>query len=201
MQMKPKAKEDSTFLEDKQSAISDMKEKFNKMIMNKLGDLLLDGMSEFLGIEYQDQDQIKIIKLPQFLKPLFGYFKDNQLLVETSILYIIHSLNLINDELQTRYDINLSKIERRKHDLLEFKDLLWINLDPSLDFVCKFSVPAALLPIYPYLEKEIQNLITLALLKIFEWLDLLNFKVSALIPRYQERFAEIYHGIKEKLSK
>ena len=201
MQIKHRTEEDLAYLEDKQAAINGMKEKFNKMIMNKLGELLLDGMSEYLGIEYHDQDQIKVLKLPQFLKPLFGYFKDNQLLVETSLLYLIHSLNLMNPEMQTRYDINISKIEQKKYDIMEFKDLLWINLDISLDYVCKFRVPALLVPVFPHLENEAPNLIALALLKIFEWLDLLNSKVSELIPRYQQSFNEIYHAIKNKLSK
>jgi len=106
----------------------------------------------------------------------------------------------MNPEMQTRYDMNISKIEQKKYDIMEFKDLLWINLDISLDYVCKFRVIALLVSVFPHLENEAPNLIALALLKIFEWLDLLNSKVSELIPSYQKSFNEIYHAIKNKLS-
>ncbi|TFG05463.1 MAG: hypothetical protein EU536_01805 [Promethearchaeota archaeon] len=192
MEVKINAEIEENPLEAKQNTIQDVKAQFNKIIKKKLGALLISGLSESLGIEILDHDQIKIFKLPLFLKPIFTYFKDSQLLIETSLLYIMHCLELMNNEMHTNYDMNLVKIEQNKRDIIGLKDLLWVNLDPSMDFVCKFILPTYLLRIYPALEKEFPNLITFGALKIFEWLNLLNEKSRAFISQYEGIFQQVY---------
>ncbi|MHA1265694.1 MAG: hypothetical protein ACTSRS_10730 [Candidatus Helarchaeota archaeon] len=184
-------------LVEKQTTITEVKCRFNKMIRRRLGALLIRGLSEYLGEEILDPNQIKFFKLPLFLKPIFTYFHNDQLLLEVSILYIIYSLGLMNNEMQTNYDIYLAKIEYKKYEIKELRDLLWINLEREQVFTCKFQVPPYLLRILPIIEEKGANLVAFGILKIFEWLDLLPAKVQLLVSIYERSFQELYQTIHE----
>ena len=182
-------------LETKQNAIVDVKNRFNQIIKRRIGALLLEGISEILESENLSQDCVKILKLPIFLKPIFNFFTDNQLLLESSLLYIIYSLELLNPEMQEVYEQNLAKIEKRKKDLLELGDLLWVNIDSTTEFICKFNVPTYMSHIFHLLEDAVPNLVVFGLLRIFQWMNLLSFKVNSLVPKYEQSFSDVLQDL------
>ncbi|NVM54759.1 MAG: hypothetical protein HWN66_13740 [Candidatus Helarchaeota archaeon] len=193
--MKFKSEMERKSLESKRNIVKGVENKFNQVIKKKIGDLLIEEISRFLGNGSFNSEHLKILNIPRFFKPIFKFFNNNQLLLESSLLYIIYSLDIMNPEMQEIYDGNLSRIEYKRNELMEIKDLLWIDVDTTEEFVCQFNLPSFILPIYPVLEKEFQNLLIFGLLKIFEWLNLLNTKVSSLIPKYEQNFAEILQTI------
>ena len=182
----PEAVEDA--LQVKQDAISEVKNQFYKSVLRRLGDSLLEGISEYLGTEDVGDTQIRILKLPQFLKAFLNFFEDEQLLVEASLLYVSDSLGLMTDEIQAIYDQNLAKIESKRRDLQDMKDLLWVGAQLGGSFLCQFPLPPYLELIFTYLEGDIQSLITFGMLKILEWLGTLNSYGQVLIPKYERSF-------------
>lgn len=196
MELNSKPEAEANTLEEKQNTISEVKQKFFNAIKRKLGDLFVEGLSEFFGNANLDPKQLIILKLPQFLKPIFNLFRDDYLLIDTSLMYILYSLELIDKNLQFQYEVKLSKIANKKKDLQGLKELLWIDSDTQVEFITKFILPAYLAPIYPILEEQIQNLVIFGLLKIFDWLDLLNLKARSLISNYEQSFVVVSQAIK-----
>jgi hypothetical protein len=192
MEDQMKSETSAAVLESKREEIEKVKNRYNKIIMQKLGKLLVEELSRVAGNEQPNQDQYIILKLPKFLKSLLNFFNNDQLLIETGLLFIIFSLNLLDDEMQIRYRQNISSIQIRKDDLSQMKDLLWVNLDPTPDCICKFRLPSYLFPAYPLFEKYMPDLAIFGILKIFEWLDLLNSTVCSLIRNYEGSFHEVY---------
>ena len=182
-------------LQTKQDVINGVKSQFYKKVMSKLGDLLLKGISEFLGIENSTSNHIKFIKLPLFLKPFLFFFKNKQLLIETSLLYISNCLGLMTEQMQEAYDDNLAKIETKRESFLEMKDLFWVNSQIDANFPCRFDLPQYLSLIYPYLEEEIQNLVTFGMLKILEWLGLLNNWAYSVVPMYEQSYTKVFQAL------
>jgi len=163
--------------------------------MSKLGNLLIKGISDFLGVDDSTPNQIKFINLPQFLKPFLNFFKDKQFLIETSLLYISNCLGLMTEQMQEVYNYNLAEIETKRESLLEMRDLFWVNSQIDANFPCRFDLPQYLSLIYPYLEEEIQNLITFGILKILEWLGLLNNWAQSVIPIYEQSYAKVFQTL------
>lgn len=179
-------------LESRIEEIEKVKNRYNKMIMEKLGKLLVEELSKVAGNEQSAQDQYIILKLPKFLKSLLNFFNNDQLLLESGLLFVIFSLNLLDDEMQIRYGQNIESIQTRKETLLQMKDLLWVNLDITPDCICKFRLPSCLFPAYPLFEKHMPDLAIFGILKILEWLGLLNSSICSLIRNYEGSFYEVY---------
>jgi len=179
-------------LETKLEEIQRVKDKFNRIMMQKLGKLLVEELSKVSGDDISGQNQYIVLKMPKFLKALFNYFKNDQLLIETGLLFIVYSLHLLDDEMQIIYGRNIASIQDKKDDLSKIRDLIWINVDLTPDCICKFRVPSCIFPAYPVFEKYMPNLAIFGLLKIFEWLNLLNSPVAALIANYEDSFNEVY---------
>ena len=194
--MNYKSESDASSLEEKQNTVSEVKQKFFKAIKRKMGDLFIEGLSEFFGNTNLDPKKLIVLRLPQSLKPIFNLFRDDSLLINTSLMYILYSLGLMDKNLQFQYEVNLSKIANRKSDLQEIRELLWIDSDSQVEFITKFILPTYLTQVYPFLEDQVQNLVTFGLLKIFEWLNLLNIKANSLISRYERSFVIVTQAIK-----
>jgi hypothetical protein len=192
MEDQMKSETSAAVLENKIEEIEKVKNRYNKIIMQKLGKLLVEELSRLAGDEQPNQDQYIILKLPKFLKSLLNFFNNDQLLIETGLLFIIFSLNLLDDEMQIRYQQNIASIQTKKDDLSQMKELLWVNLDLTPDCICKFRLPSCLFPAYPLFEKYMLDLAIFGILKIFEWLNLLNSTVCSLIPHYEGSFYEVY---------
>ena len=188
MNYKMNYQEEPEQLETKIETINKVKEKFNQVIKQKLGELLIDGISEYIGEDQLNYKQLKIIKIPQVLKPMFYFFNDDQLLIDTSIQYILYCLDLITNEIYARYNENIQIITRKKDELMAIKDLLWVNMSQTSEYVCKYKVPNVLYDYLINMEKEFEEIIIFGLLKIFEWLNLLNSTALGLIPKYEQSF-------------
>ena len=192
MEDQMKSEMSAEVLENKIEEIEKVKNRYNKIIMQKLGKLLVEELSRVAGDEKPNQEQYIILKFPKFLKALLNFFNNDQLLIETGLLFIIFSLNLLDDEMQIRYGQNISSIQNRKDELSQMKDLLWVNIDLTPDCVCKFRLPSCLFPASPLFEKYMPDLAIFGILKIFEWLNLLNSTVCSLIRNYEGSFNEVY---------
>ena len=128
-------------IEDKVSELNDVKEKFFTIIKNKIGELLVEEISRISGDVGESKNGSLILKLPHFLKSIFSFYNDEKLLIETSLLYIMFSLDLMSMEMSALYEKNIQKIENKKESLIELKELLRVNRTIVPEFVCKFDIP------------------------------------------------------------
>jgi hypothetical protein len=97
--------------------------------------------------------------------------------------------------MQIVYARNIASLQVKRDELLKMKDLLWINIDQTPDCICKFRVPSSLFPAYPLFEKFMPDLAIFGILKIFEWLNLLNSTIETLIIKYEGSFNELYKHV------
>ncbi len=144
-------------------------------------------MSGFLN-----QNTIKTVELPLLLEPFFEMVSNVKLYVETSLLYVMHNLELLTEEAQILYETNLLKVEAEKYEnLLNKKNRFWIKLQQETFFPLEVEIMSTLLPFFHTFEAEISSLITYGILKILQWLDLLNRRVERLLPQYEEQLIDI----------
>lgn len=190
-----KSEMSARILEGRVEEIQKVKDKFNRIMMQKVGKLLVEEISKVSGSINFSQNQYTILKLPKFLKSLLNYFKNDQLLIETGLLFIVYSLHLLTDEMQISYEKNIASFKEKRDELLKMKDLLWLNIDLTPECVCKFRVPSSIFPAYPLFEKFMPDLAIFGILKIFEWLNLLNSSVGSLIANYEASFNTLYKQV------
>ena len=182
-------------IEAKVSELNYVKEKFMSVIKSKIGDLLVEEVSRIIGDEKGRSNPSLILKLPHFLKSIFSFYNDEKLLIETSLLYIMFSLDLMSQEMKALYEKNISQIENKKGPLLEMKELLRVNRTIVPEFIVKFEVPTFILPHFSLLEKNFQNLVVYGLLKIFEWLNVLDSKENLGNSIYEQSFIDTFHSL------
>jgi hypothetical protein len=194
MEYKIEPDDQSDGMDSKSDAINDAKDRFYQIIKRKIGDLLVDQISRITGSTSQDHTKVTFLKFPHFLKPIFSFYNDNKLLIEASFLYILFCLEQMNPELQKLYEHYISKIEYPKANLMEMRDLIRINKTIEPQFVCKYEIPAYLLPSYSIYEENFPHLIVFGLIKIFEWLNVFEGDLVSLNPSYEQSFA-VAHSI------
>ncbi len=165
----------------------------------------------------------KSIALPRFLKPLFTLIKNDQLLLEYSLLEIHRGSDsfegdLFETTMEARKEAHVAYLSSRKEELLRGKDTLWKDIDSTsaerkYDFMLKFRVSLDLLPFYSYLEAEefkekvlpesknpwVSELFVTELLCTCEWLGLLNEQAEELMnENYKYKIYRFYPAVRKR---
>ncbi|HUX98611.1 MAG TPA: hypothetical protein VMV49_03600 [Candidatus Deferrimicrobium sp.] len=182
---------ETSLLETKINEINKVKGRFYQVIKQKLGELLIEGLRDFLGETGSIESHIKLIKIPIILKPIFYFFNNDQLLIETSLLYIMYCLDLMDSELQIVYNEKISKIESKKGEFVQLKDLLSVHMNNDSEYLGKFKVPSYMNSFFLKWEGKIPNVTIFGLLKILEWLNILDSKTLQLINTYEQYYIEV----------
>jgi hypothetical protein len=170
--------------------INNVKSKFNQIVLKRVGELLVEEISKIMGVNALNPNKIVLLKLPNFFKAIFHFYNNDNLLFETSLLYVIYSLGCLDAEMRMIYERNVGFLESRKDELCGLRDLLRLNFDKERDFTCKFIITSSMQPLYALLENQIENLIVFGLFKIFEWLNVINAQVQSEISTYEQSFTK-----------
>ncbi|MHA1129286.1 MAG: hypothetical protein ACTSQI_11420 [Candidatus Helarchaeota archaeon] len=184
-------------LYSKANMIDNIKDRFYQIIQRKIGDLLVDEISRITGTPVEGAGRLIFLKIPHFLKSIFSFYDDDQFLIETSFLYILFSLEKMNQELQVIYDQYLQKIMKNQKDLLELSDIIRINSTREPESVCKFEIPSYLKSSYAMVSDEFNDLIIFGLVKIFEWMNIFSPDLCTSNPHYEQAFLSVLRALSD----
>lgn len=184
-----------TEIQSKVDKINDLKGRFYQTIKKKIGELLVEEINKKIEEELRSDAGKITLKIPYFLKPIFSFYNNDALIIETSLYYIIYSLDLMDPEMKIVYEQNLAQFEASRTRLTELKGLLQIYLNNMPAFDILYKIPSQVLPIYPILEEEINNLIIFGMLKLFEWLNILDLEIYPEKPTYEHSYTKILKAL------
>ncbi len=164
----------------------------NNTFCNKCYNIIIKGVSPSSS-EIKTSDT-KQLNLPRFLESFINSLQNPQFLLESALLYVIFSLDLMNIEMRKVYNKNMTEIEKRKDEILRIRNTI-LSSDDTTSTRVQFKLPAYTEAIYPLIETHLQDLIGYGLLMIMEWLELNNPLISQLRSIHERVFNQVRQNL------
>lgn len=194
--------ENNLEIQEKQQKIEGVKEKFEREVLKKIGDVLIFEIGKIIEkIKSEKQVQQKnIVKysFPNYLKPIITLLNKDNLLIETAFLYIFLNLNKNSPEYERKYNIDIQSILKIFNSSSELKNLIIANSEnaDNSQFFIEFQIPENSSIKINQLGENTPYFLIFGILAIIKWLGLWGPKYQSEYIKYEEYFQNYFKALK-----
>lgn len=187
--------EDFELLEKKREKIISTKQNFENKILSKIGDALLGELFSLRSGENpptSKQKQTIKVKIPSEIRSFIEKIENNEVIIETAILYFLYNINHLTEELTNKYQENKTFLINKINDP-EFSnksDDLYRLFTKFDEIIINFIIPDYIIEKFTLLGKEFEVLIIYGILAIIKWLNLITINQDEIFNEYEQYFLE-----------
>jgi len=187
--------DDFDLIERKQEKIKSTKLNFENKILSKIGDALLSELFSLRSDEtpsVSKQDQLINIKIPSEIRSIIEKINNNDIIIETAILYFLYNINHLNEKLDSKYQENKQILINNVNGLSfsSKSDDLYRLFSKTNELIVNFTIPDYIREKFALMSEKFQDLIVYGILAIFKWLNIIKSNHDVIFNKYEQYFLE-----------